>query len=118
LASGEFSIGIRLYGERVEQMKSEGAPIEWVGIEPVVPLTHPLGVSAHAPHPNAARLFVDFMLSREGQEMLASFYKTPGRADVQSLAPRLKNINFIPFDETILDDYEKYVNLYRKMGFR
>jgi len=118
LAAGEISVGIRLYAERIEQMKSEGAPVEWVGVEPVVPLTHPLGISAQAPNPNAARLFVDFVLSREGQKELAGFYKTPTRNDVQPLAPRLKNINFIPFDETILNDYEEYVNLYRKMNFR
>lgn len=39
-----------------------------------------------ARHPNAAKLFLDFMLSRSGQLQLAQRYMTPVRADVQARA--------------------------------
>ncbi|MGH7156281.1 MAG: ABC transporter substrate-binding protein, partial [Acetobacteraceae bacterium] len=32
--------------------------------------TVPAGILVGAPHPNAAKLFIDFILSKEGQELL------------------------------------------------
>lgn len=119
LAAGEFSIGIALYNHRIEEMKAQGAPIEWIPIEPVVPEIHPLGISSHAPHPNAARLLVDFLLSREGQEMIASFYKIPSRSDVEPIVPRLKKgFNILPFDLSVVNNFEKYIKLYREILLR
>ncbi len=40
-------------------------------------------ISAVAPHPNAAKLEQDFLLSDEGQIMLAQGYAHPSRSDVQ-----------------------------------
>ncbi len=119
LAAGEVSIGIALYNHRFEEMKPKGAPIEWVPIEPVVPEIHPLGVSSHAPHPHAARLLVDFLLSREGQEMIASFYKIPSRIDVDPIIPRMKKgFNILPFDLSVVNDFERYIKLYREILLR
>jgi iron(III) transport system substrate-binding protein len=39
-----------------------------------------------APHPDAAKLFLDFMLSRQGQSLLADRYMTPVRPDVPTPA--------------------------------
>ena len=46
-------------------------------------------LAAKAPHPNAARLFYDFVLSKEGQEMLRGFQRIPVRKDVEPDPPRL-----------------------------
>jgi ABC-type Fe3+ transport system substrate-binding protein len=46
-------------------------------------------LSAKAPHPNAAQLFIDFVLSKEGQEMLRTFQRIPVRKDVEPDPPRL-----------------------------
>ncbi len=116
IAAGESPLGITLYNNRVEQMKAEGAPIEWLAIEPVVPEIHPVGMSAHPPHPNAARLFIDFILSRECQELLASFFYIPSRIDVDPIVPRMKKgMNILPFDFTIGDEYPRYAKLYREV---
>jgi putative spermidine/putrescine transport system substrate-binding protein len=40
-------------------------------------------ISAVAPHPNAAKLEQDFLLSDEGQILLATGYAHPARSDVQ-----------------------------------
>ena len=39
-------------------------------------------ISAAAPHPNAAKVFLDFILSREGQTLLAKQYLMPVRTDM------------------------------------
>ena len=42
-----------------------------------------------APHPNAARLFYDYILSKEGQEQLRGYQRIPVRKDVEPDPPRL-----------------------------
>ena len=91
------------------------APIDWVGLEPVIPGFNHLAISANAPHPNAARLFFDFALSREGQEIVASFKRIPGRKDVDPFYPREKGLQTAPFDDSIADDYDQYMKLYREI---
>ena len=95
-------------------MKRKGSPVEWIALEPVIPEKNLIAISAHAPHPNAAKLFVDFVLSREAQQMLASFYRIPARADVDAQVPelKLKGRKIWPVDLSIADDYEKYVKLF------
>ncbi|MFC1817093.1 ABC transporter substrate-binding protein [Thermodesulfobacteriota bacterium] len=116
LAAGEMSIGICLYNHRIEDLKGKGAPVEWIAIEPVVPTIHPLALSAHAPHPNAAKLFMEFMLSREGQEILKGDFYIPSRMDVKALIPSMKEgLKILPFNPSILEDYDRYVNLYRNI---
>jgi len=119
VAAGETSIGIRLYPHRIEEMKKKGAPIEWLGYEPIIPLIHPLAVSEYAPHPYTARLFVDFLLSKEGQEIIASTYNIPTRVDVDPIIPRFKKgLKILPFDENLVNGYDKYLQVYRDMKFR
>ena len=117
LAAGEFSIGIALYNQRVEEWKRKGSPVEWIVVEPVVPEMNPIAVSARAPHPNAARLFVDFVLSREGQEMISSFLRIPARVDVEAQIPelKLKGKKIWPVDLKIADDYDRYLKLFREI---
>ncbi len=114
MAAGEISVGVTLYNYMVEEMKQKGAPIEWVAIEPVIPEPFPLSISAHAPHHHAAKLFVDFMLSREGQEIMAGTFRIPARTDVDAMVPKLKKgLKILPFDVTIARDYERYAKLFR-----
>ncbi len=114
IAAGESPLGITLYNNRIEQMKMEGASIEWQALEPVVPEIHPVGLFAHAPHPHAAMLFIDFILSRECQEMIAGFFYIPSRIDVEPIVPRMKKgMKILPFDFSIVDEYPRYVKLYR-----
>jgi len=117
LAAGETSVAITIYNYSVEEMKTIGAPVEWVGEGiPVNSLIHPIGVCARAPHPNAARLFVDFILSVEGQEMMASFHRIPSRIDVLPLTPKLKKgLNIVPWDASIVDNYEENQKLFREI---
>ena len=116
MAAGEVNLGVALYNQVVEVMKTQGGPVEWVAVEPVIPQIHPLSVASQAPHPNAARLFVDFLLAKEGQEMLASFARIPSRIDVDPLIPRLKRgLKIMPFDFGIVDDYDRSIKHYREI---
>ena len=113
--AGEMSMGLFIYNHSIEEVKGKGAPVDWVALEPVIDKTHPFGVAARAPHPNAGRLFTDYVLSREGQEVIASFYRVPTRSDVEAMVPRLKvkDKKTFPPDASFVNDFEKYAKLYR-----
>jgi iron(III) transport system substrate-binding protein len=69
LGAGEYDLQIVAYWYRPYLMKKQGAPVDWVAMEPSIVATHPISVVDRAPHPNAARLFIDYVLSEEGQKI-------------------------------------------------
>ena len=80
LASGESPLVLNDYLHTVEEVKK--APMDWVAWDPVFTKFQPIGMGSRAPHPNAAKLLVDFMLSLEGQKIIASFARVPARRDI------------------------------------
>ena len=86
LAAGEFPLLANTYLETFAKIHKAGAPIEWVaGRNPIPASTHLLGIYAHARHPNAAKLFVDFLLSQEGQSITANVIGSyPANPNVES----------------------------------
>jgi ABC-type Fe3+ transport system substrate-binding protein len=116
LAAGEFSIGITLYRNRLEEMKSLGAPVEWIALEPVITMAHPVSMSAHTPRTNAAKLLVDFILSEEGQEMLGDYFRVPSRNGVKARGRKFKkDLQLLPYDSSFLDDYNRHAKLFRQI---
>jgi iron(III) transport system substrate-binding protein len=82
LVAGDFPLAL-VHASEIEKEKQEGAPVEWVRtLDPVVTSPSQVGISAKAPHPAAARLFVDFLLSREGQAVIQSRGRVPARTDL------------------------------------
>ncbi|MGE5306271.1 MAG: ABC transporter substrate-binding protein [Alphaproteobacteria bacterium] len=86
--AGEYPL-IIAYNQTIQRMTSRGAPIDWIPLEPAVTQVNPVMVAARAPHSNAARLFTDYILSKEGQEQLRGYQRIPVRKDVEPDPPRL-----------------------------
>ncbi len=107
VAAGEFPLAFSINENNVENFKQRGAPIDWVRLsDPLYGELVPIGIMAEAPHPNAARLFVDYALSKEGQELFRNLGKVPARTDV---APKYnidrEKIKMIPPEEEAKTDY-------------
>jgi iron(III) transport system substrate-binding protein len=84
LAAGDFPLAL-VHAAEMEEAKKTGAPVDWVKtLDPVVTSPSQVAISANAPHPNAARLFVDFLLSAEGQAIIAGRGRVPARSDAIS----------------------------------
>ena len=60
--SGEVPLALNIYNYMPEQAKKKGAPIDWFAIEPAIARSNGVGVARHAPHPNAALLFYEYLL--------------------------------------------------------
>src|SRR6266446_499829 len=72
VASGERPVAVNGGDYTFYQIKKKGNPVEIVFPKEGVPLViSPTAIASFAPHPNAARLFIDFIFSREIQQVLA-----------------------------------------------
>jgi iron(III) transport system substrate-binding protein len=88
LSAGEFPLAFgsaHLY----ELLNRKGAPVDWLPLEPVVIRVVPTMLGAKPRHPNAGRLLYDFLIAKEGQEIIKSFNRIPVRKDVLPEPPRL-----------------------------
>jgi len=86
--AGEFPL-IIAYAPTIQRETSKKHPMDWVPLEPVPVQVNPMMLAAKAPHPNAGKLFIDFLLSKQGQKMLVDFRRIPVREDVEPDPPRL-----------------------------
>jgi iron(III) transport system substrate-binding protein len=84
VASGEVPLFITAYNNNIETLKAKGAPVEWKPLQPAFGQSASIGVLRDAPHPHAALLFTDFVLSREGQEILKAANRVPSSTLVDS----------------------------------
>ncbi|HVO94908.1 MAG TPA: extracellular solute-binding protein [Terriglobales bacterium] len=87
-AAGEFPLVIA-YANIIQYLTEKGAPLDWVPLEPAVISVNTVMAGAKTNHPNAAKLFIDFTLSKEGQEKLWDFQRIPSRSDVEPKPARL-----------------------------
>jgi iron(III) transport system substrate-binding protein len=88
VAAGEAPLTIG-YGPHAQSFVNQGAPIEWVPLEPVVVIINTVSIAARSPHPAAAKLFIDFLLSKTAQLKLRELSRIPSRSDVEADPPRL-----------------------------
>jgi iron(III) transport system substrate-binding protein len=108
VAAGEHPIGISLYGPRIEDLKSKGAPVDWVRTNPVIGFLYLVALADRAPHPNAARLLIDFALSQEGQMEITESRRISMRPDVKPNPPGLvEGVNVRPSDLELARDYNR-----------
>jgi ABC-type Fe3+ transport system substrate-binding protein len=88
VAAGEAPLTIG-YGPHAQSFVNQGAPIEWVPLEPVVVIVNSISIAQRAPHAAAAKLFIDFLLSKTAQTKLREMSRIPSRSEVESDPPRL-----------------------------
>src|SRR5207249_6644026 len=88
VVAGEYPM-IIAYNQTIQRLTSRSAPIVWLPLEPAVTQMNPVMIGSKAPHPNAALLFYDYILSKEKQEELRSYQRIPVRKDVEPDPPRL-----------------------------
>lgn len=82
LTSGEFSLLVNNYEHLVQTAKKKGAPVDSVAAHPVLSRVHTIALTRNAPHPNVGRLYIDFVLSEEGQKILRGFGRSSSRKGV------------------------------------
>lgn len=82
--AGEIPLVLTLYNQAVDKMKGRGAPIDWKALPPAFGRADGVAVAKRAPHPHAAMLFVDFVLSPEGQRHFKAANRVPVNRKIES----------------------------------
>ena len=90
VGSGEVPLALTVYNYMPETARKKGVPVDWFALEPVIARANAIGIARRAPHPNAALLFYDYILSPEGQRVLASLDSVPTNATVDSPMKKMK----------------------------
>ncbi|HEU4767962.1 MAG TPA: ABC transporter substrate-binding protein [Pyrinomonadaceae bacterium] len=104
MGAGEYPVSVVIYPERAEQLKAKGQTVEWVKTtDPILVNMDIMGIAAKAPHPNAAKLFFNYVLSKEAQMILHSRHRISARTDIPPLVASMdpKKLSLVPLDPAI-----------------
>jgi ABC-type Fe3+ transport system substrate-binding protein len=118
VAAGEYPGAVIVYGPQTQSIRNSGAPIDWHALNPTVSGTTLMGIAARAPHPNAAMLYIDHMLSQEIQRdyLSAKFFKVSARQGISSsIMQKLTKVKVIPVDITQSEYFEKHRKRFREI---
>ena len=113
VVSGEVPLALTIYNYKAEQLKRQGAPIDWFVIGNAIARPNGMAVARKAPHPHAAVLFYDFELSPEGQQIIANLEFVPTSKKIDT------PLNKVPMKfvdaKVAIDEYDKWKGLYRQL---
>ena len=118
VAAGEYPAAVIVYGPQTQMTRNAGAPIDWYALNPTVSGTNLMGIAARAPHPNAAMLYIDHMLSEEIQKdyLSGKFFKVSARQGIHStVMQKLSKVKVIPVDITQSEHFEKNRKRFREI---
>jgi len=90
VSSGEVPLSPTIFDADVTVARQKGAPIEWRPLEPVVATVGSSGLLAKAPNPHAALLFIDFIHSKEGQQLIMKGGLWSPRQDIGGVEQKFK----------------------------
>jgi iron(III) transport system substrate-binding protein len=119
LSIGEFPVTVVVYPDHIEMMKAKGQPVEWVKTtEPILVNLAPVGVAAKAPQPNAAKLLLNYSISRAGQEILQKARRASARHDVPPVVPDMdpRKLKLVALDPDIPTNAEHIKDFRRVFG--
>jgi iron(III) transport system substrate-binding protein len=118
LASGQVSIIVNGHAQEIEQLQAKGAPISFGPpfVQPVIQRPQGIGISFLSPHPAAALLFYDYMLSPVGQKMLQQNGVLPSNPyfpdnAFASLGSNYQKMNIRP----IVENYQSWTKQYAQI---
>jgi iron(III) transport system substrate-binding protein len=116
LAAGEFPVSAGVYEYSIEDLKTKGAPVDWIGLEPVITYTVASSLPAQPNNPNSAKLFIEWLLSKEGQEVINQYGRVPIRDDVESKYGKILKQHKLLMTDIDLGQKEAEINdMFRKL---
>ena len=112
-ASGEVTAVTATYNYFIDKLRKEkSAPVDWIAVTPAIARISGIALSRRAPHPYAAMLFIDFMLS-DAQRMLPAMDLIPASRNEKGL-PSGVDWKFVDPAELVKQS-EKWNRLYQQI---
>jgi iron(III) transport system substrate-binding protein len=115
LSAGQFSVAASNYSYLVQRAADKGAPVAYQPfVEPVIARPQGAALMKSAPHPAAAVLFVDWLLT-EGQQIIVDLGLTPS-IEPEGLKDPLEGVKVIPVDvKALLNDSKQWSDRYNAL---
>jgi iron(III) transport system substrate-binding protein len=120
VVSGEYPLAVMILNYHATISMNQGAPVQWIRMEPLLQSMSLISIVKDSPHPNAARLFVEFMLADEGQKVMADNDYIPASPAVPAKVPENKpdaghfKVNVVTPDMA-RDDTPKWTATYKEL---
>jgi iron(III) transport system substrate-binding protein len=117
VAAGEFDMAVETNLNSVLSLSKQGAPLSFAPIQPYFLSPSLVFMSANAPRPHTGALFIDYLLSEEGQKIIVTTNRMPAHAKVQSPESQLLERQDVRMPD-ILDigrRYQAIGNRYREI---
>ena len=108
VTAGEADLDVDSTYSVLNPLIKKGAPVDWTTLGPALVVPVGYGLATKAPHPNAAKLFIDFVLSQEGQRLVLSFDRQSARADLAQEQGAMKDVTLIPLEPSLGEHMEFY----------
>ena len=105
VVSGEVPLSPTIFDANIHTAKQKGAPVEWRPLEPVVTTVSYSGLTLKPTHPHAALLFLEYLHSKEGQQLIMKGGLWSPREDIATLEQKFKK-SYID-EKYSLDEAEK-----------
>jgi ABC-type Fe3+ transport system substrate-binding protein len=118
--AGEYAIALQIFNHHAVISAKKGAPVDWIKMEPATGTLSVISIHKNAPHPNAAKLLVDFIISKEGQQVYRDADYLTADPGVPALDPSLKpedghfRVHFFP-PEVIEDNLQKWKQIFDEL---
>lgn len=112
VAAGEFPVQIDAHHHEAVSLRQAGAPVDYIFPEPFIPVksVSAFVMSSEPPHPHAAALLVDFMLSKKGQELAFRQKRWPAFKELATGGP-----DDVGNRNTLVPDADKWGSRYQEL---
>ncbi|HWG04934.1 MAG TPA: extracellular solute-binding protein [Beijerinckiaceae bacterium] len=87
--AGEYPVALGIFNHHAVISAHQGAPVDWIPMEPAMAVLSVISVTQGAPHPNAGKLLVDYLVSSEGQKFFRDADYLPVDPSVPPRVPTL-----------------------------
>jgi len=115
MMAGEAPLAVTTYAYNNEGLRAQNAPVDWIAEDLIPALIYPLTLARNAPHPYSAALFYDFMISEEGQRLIAKEGRVVAHPKVEPIYPRMKELQgFLGTPRVQLNTLEQNHKFYKE----
>jgi iron(III) transport system substrate-binding protein len=115
MMAGEAPLAVTTYAYNNESLRAQSAPVDWIAEDLIPALIYPLTLARNAPHPYSAALFYDFMISEEGQRLIAREGRVVAHPKVEPIYPRMKELQgFLGTPRVQLNTLEQNQKFYKE----
>jgi iron(III) transport system substrate-binding protein len=88
--AGEYPLALQIFNNHASISARQGAPTTWITLDTSLAVIATISITKATTKPNAAKLFMEFVTSEEGQKLLAEAGELPVHPNVKPIDPPLR----------------------------